>query len=253
MITMSSGTGVQYNTTAAGSATGNIINFQAGGGGSRTGIDVNTDAAPLIQNNQINDDPTQADTGIALDISSVSAVQVLNNTICATGSDIPLRVSPGFFGTAALAQVSGTTLSCGLAGGMGLQGTLSSGNATLRAVGGQTAFRLTSTVSVSSGAQLTIPAGFSLDGQNRSMSISGMLQATSAQFTNVAFSFNSGSGGSIANNTINGPAFSTAISINDASPSFTGNTFQGMGTAISLDGLEKKVSRPRTVSGDIAV
>jgi len=65
---------------------------------------------------------------------------------------------------------------------------------------------------------LTIEPGVTLNGQNFSLSVQGTLTAngTAQQpitFTNVVLSFNTGSGGSVTNNTFSGPSGSVVISI----------------------------------------
>jgi len=236
-ITTSAGgsVGLEYSGTSAGSATGNTIGFEAESGSNRTGVHLQQGASPVIEANTITDDFTRTDTGIVLDVSAASTTQVTDNDICVTGGDTPIRLGPGVFADAALAQVSGNVFSCGLAAGVGLQGTIDA-DSTLKSFGGASSMRFSSTVVVSDGRRLAVPAGFTIDGDGHTLFVDGTLEADDATITNLFLNFRAGSDGTISETEMTGPAFGTAISVTNASPSFLDNTFTDMGTAIALIG-----------------
>ena len=276
------GTGIVYNTgTAGGTVQGNTITFPLAATGGRTGIQVNGSASPHIEGNTIGDDAGRNDTGIALLVAATSTAQVVNNDICSTGGDTPIEVALGFFANTMLAQVSGTTLSCGLAAGVAVSGTAAVAT-TLSPVEGQTTLHLASGVTVNSGAQLTIPTGLALDaqgqaitvngtltlapgviltGQNNALTVSGMLAAAGTalqpiMFNGVFINFAGGSGGQITNNVVTAPttSFSTAaITITDASPTISGNTLtdpRQSGRLITVGGSSVVTPAAPTISGN---
>ena len=239
--------GLDYSGTAAGTATGNTINFVAQGSAGRRGIQVSGSATPLIDSNTLNDDGTEADIGIAVTVSPGVGVQVTNNTIHASGTDRVLSLDPDVF--AAGPVISGNLFPNGVAGGIGLSGTLS-GSSTLGPLQGQSTYTLLNTMSVAAGATLTIAPGIALVGQNNTLQVQagGTLVAvgTSAaqrdvQLQNVFVSFSGPSGatpasaGQLANCTVTGPS-GTAISISDASPTVSHCTVSGVATGLSISG-----------------
>ena len=260
------GMGIVYNSgTERGTLQGNTFTFPATGFGNRFAIQVNGTASPRIEANTLTDDPMHTDTGIALLVSEASAVQVLNNSICSTGGDTPLSFTIGFF-SASLAQISGTTLPCGSAGGFGLSGsTTTAADYTLAGVNGVTAFRMTDFVTVGAGARLIVPAGFSITNSlGFGIVVNGTLLATGASFTNSPITLNASGGSMLTNNiitttfnngtlltitgsapTITGNSFSTApttfnstaaVAVTNAAPVLNGNTFSGMGFAVIVSG-----------------
>ncbi|MGE3540528.1 MAG: right-handed parallel beta-helix repeat-containing protein [Candidatus Tectimicrobiota bacterium] len=228
--------GVRYTSTARGSMTGNSIAFQPEGSSGRRGVEVSQTAAPNIDGNSITDDPTRNDIGIQLLVDTSSTVMVKNNSICATGGDNPLVLGLGVFGSVMNAVVTGNTFPCGQGENIALASGTLTGNTMLRSLDGLSTFTLQSTVTVPSGVTLSIPAGITVQGLNRTLRVNGILNADGATFADVFLDFPSGSRGTIQHSTLSGPTFSAGLSLTSAVMTLRNNLIERFSTALDLAG-----------------
>lgn len=178
-----------YNGASGGTAQGNTISFSGTSGG-RIGVLVNGAASPTIRQNTFEDDPEVLDRAISLSITAASSVQVTDNDVCASSSEVPVVLDLDYFADASTALLSDNTFSCAT-DTIGITGALAS-SGSLVEVEGKTTVRVVSFASVGSGATLSIPDGWVIDGGRASLSISGGLVADGVRFDSLFLSVNGG-------------------------------------------------------------
>jgi len=229
--------GIDFNNgTVLGTATNNTVGF-TGTSTSRVAFRVVGSASPVINNNTVQDDFDRSDIGIDININPQSSVQVTDNSVNCSGSDTPLRLGTGVFFDTFTGSVTGNTFSCDLAvTQIRMNGGTWNSDATISPVSGVSDFRLDGTLTVASGNTLAVSPGITIDGFSNTIRVNGIFNADAATFNNIFFDMRNASSGSIISSTFNGPVNSTAITITNASPSFTNNVFQGAATAINLTG-----------------
>lgn len=244
-IITTQGVGIGYFGAAAGRATGNQIGFQLEGFSNRRAVEVFGDASPIVDANVMLDDPTRTDLTIDLLITADSAVEITNNDFCVTGEDTALRLSIDAFADTSAAIISGNTYSCESGRPQGIQGTTTA-DATLRALDGQGAFRLTSTVYVSAGHRLSIDPGVDLDGAYLSFWVDGELQVDGAQLRDTYIYLQTNSEGTIDNSTLSGSGLTFGLDVTNATLSLTDTTLSGYSSAVVLRG-----QTTATISGNV--
>lgn len=250
---------MRFADTAAGSATGNTIGFVPEGASNRHAIEIQGGASPTIDGNTIGNDPTRDDTGIDLGaVGITSAVSVTNNTICATSGDTPLELGPGVFGSAMSATITGNNFTCGLGARVGLITGTTGGDTVLKPINGQSTFRLDGPLTVAAGHTLTIPAGLTLDGQNNSLVVNGVVSVTGATLTNVTLDYRDGSGGTLQGSTLQKNSTSNqallrlsgSSVLNPAAPTIQNNTFVQTAGAVSFAVIDVSGTARPAITGN---
>ncbi len=225
-VVTSNTVGLRMSNTSAGSVTGNTFTFFPDGGSGRFAMLFENAASPAVSGNTIVDDVANADTGINVFVNPPSTASVTGNTINCSGGDFPFRIDADLLSAVSTATVSGNTVSCAGSGNpVAVQGTVSN-DTTLDALDGLSDFQLTSTLTVSSGASLTLPPGATMNGVFNSLTVNGALNADNAELTNVLITHSAGSdGGNFTNSTVTYTSSGCIVTVTDSSPSYSGNTF----------------------------
>jgi len=233
-----------------------------------TGITVDGDASPTITNNTFADRSLVDDFAVQMLVSPLSTASLTNNTICATGQDVPILVDIDYFATSAQAEISGNTLNCGWARGIGLRGTTEDDGA-LADLEGQSNFFLYGSIHISQGDNFSISDRM-IDGGGRTITAIGSLDISQATLENVglnastgghlvvnqteisgrssSISYSTDATGSVTNSDLTALS-GTGVSINNASSvTISGNTFWGMSTGVSI--WDNSLSDLSTISID---
>jgi len=250
--------GVRFSNNAGGTANNNVFMPSVATDGYNA-IDINDTSFPIITGNTINDADQANDIGIRLDIAVGGSPQITGNTICATADDIPILLNPDFFAIGGTATISGNTLSCGWARGIGLAGSTNA-NGLMTVVNGQTDFSLTGSLTITAGDTFTINDGsINLQGENRIISIRGAFNGSNFTMDDVKLEVQSGgsmtldqviftgtnhtirylsghAGGSITDSDLSTTSSAYPIQITTGSPTITGNTFNS-GSGVSVSGI----------------
>jgi parallel beta-helix repeat protein len=226
------GTAIRLRDEAAGTFSGNTINFLGNTSG-RTGIEIANAPSTTVSGNVIADDPVRDDFGIrTLSISEASTVTISNNQICSTDGDKPMVLGLGIFADTSPAVVSGNTLTCDQALGIRIGSGSVASDTTIDSRNGFTTYGVEGSVTVNTGASVTVATGISIV-SNATFFISGDFNADGVTLNGAFLDFRAGAGGTIQNSTISSSNQPIRLSGNDlldpADPEFIDNTISGTG------------------------
>jgi parallel beta-helix repeat protein len=255
-ITMVQGRSVaiSFDGTTAGEARGNTIGFGFSSAGLRSGIDLSGQAAPVIDGNVINDFPGVSDIGIGIRTAAAAAPTVINNSVCATGDDRPLLVTPTFFDRQSNAVVAGNDFPCDLRL-VAIDGGTLTGEGVMREADGISSFLLISTFFVGSSAALSVGPDVTFAARGNSLTVRGSLNADGVAFANTRIDLDPGSSGTIAGSSFtSGPGFGPSIvDVNGATLVLTNSSIEGSGTAVVVAGMSDVSANGNVFTGNTRV